>query len=611
MGVQKLLLVLTIFISTCIFALCWVFMIIVWHREYVILRDSDVILITRYPTVLTLISTVISTILSVTTTALLSFAGKNAINHYITRPTSLVELHTAIALTKPQPLLRWNHRRLSFFTLIFVGLIMLLNSSWTTLLLPTLLLWPVPIEGKDLDLGSSAFDAKLGLDTTKSGSYTNAYNILDIMAPMSGTSATCLAVAGGGASVFAFNGVSYNKSSSGIIPAVEDFAGTTLAPGGIGLEYYGGKVTVNTSVVSQAHRGRSGLAKNYTVTQQGLSANITCSYLDPNEFSLSFDNITSPAFGGATITWRWTANCPLGTGVGYWSTEAFSKPADIGLLGIVVCPTPGFVNATPSFDILLQGMGQYRFLDAKVCKVAPYVASFDVTYNQGMISVDQQRNIQPFQNNNMNVTAFVSNVVQELSISSQTTYNNPLGELLQLSIESRTSSVDKILKGKQIVLLFSGTYLRSAYSAEGANSTMRDLYSDESAFKSLNGTMFVTSYGWYRGRLTYIYIVAIFTVIWAATVLTAAYSLIQERTHPQTGPVFDVSNPVHLMMASSAGGLETLAGFEDGGVMENERARVRFLNGRDVAPDDAVGRTTSAWPTRSTMRFEIVPKVPR
>lgn len=134
MGVQKLLLVLTIFISTCIFALCWVFMIIVWHREYVILRDSDVILITRYPTVLTLISTVISTILSVTTTALLSFAGKNAINHYITRPTSLVELHTAIALTKPQPLLRWNHRRLSFFTLIFVGLIMLLNSRFEIML---------------------------------------------------------------------------------------------------------------------------------------------------------------------------------------------------------------------------------------------------------------------------------------------------------------------------------------------------------------------------------------------------------------------------------------------------------------------------------------------
>ncbi|KAG1857803.1 hypothetical protein F4604DRAFT_2039256 [Suillus subluteus] len=316
MAAQKLLLVLTILVSTCIFALCWGFMIIVWRLEYVILPDSVVHLITRYPTVLTLVSTVISTILSVITTFLLSFAVKKAINHYITRPISLVELHTAIALTKPQPLLRWNHYKLSLFTLIFVCLVTLLNSSWTTLLLPTVLLWPVPISGTDLDLASSAFDTKLGSDSQKSGYYQHGLNTIDIMASMSGTSATRLAVAGGNESVFAFNGVSYNTSSGGILPAVEDYAGTTLRPGGIGLEYYGGKVAVNTSAV-KGYRGRSGLARNYTVTQQGLSANITCSDLDPTKFSLSIENTT---WSDITI-WRWTAYCPLGMGVGYWSTQ--------------------------------------------------------------------------------------------------------------------------------------------------------------------------------------------------------------------------------------------------------------------------------------------------
>ncbi|KAG1811482.1 uncharacterized protein BJ212DRAFT_1374760 [Suillus subaureus] len=103
MAVQKLLLALTILISTCIFALCWGFMIIVWRLEYVILSDSVVNFITRYPTVLTLVSTVISTILS-------------------------------LALTKPQPLLRWNHYKLSIFTLIFVCLVTLLNSSFEIML---------------------------------------------------------------------------------------------------------------------------------------------------------------------------------------------------------------------------------------------------------------------------------------------------------------------------------------------------------------------------------------------------------------------------------------------------------------------------------------------
>ncbi|KAG1883592.1 hypothetical protein F4604DRAFT_1677355 [Suillus subluteus] len=605
MAGQKLLLVLIILISTCIFALCWAFMIIVWHQEYVILPDHVVDLITRYPTVLTLISTVISTILSVTTTALLSFAVKKAINHYITRPISLVELHTAIALTKPQPLLRWNHYKLSFFTLIFVCLVALLNSSWTTLLLPTPLLWPVPIEGRELYLSSNAFDVKLGLDTTKSGNYQNGYDILDIMSSMSGTSASRSAVAGGSDSVFAFNGVLYNISSSGILPAVEDYAGTSLHPGGIGLEYYGGKVAVNTSVVED--RGHFGLTRNYTVTQRGLSAIITCSDLsdlDPNEFSLNFTSTNS----SNTTWWQGTASCPLGTGSGYWSTE---ENDSIGFLGIIVCPTPVFVNGNvTSFDILLQGMGQYNFLDATVCKVAPYATSFDVTYSQAMISVDQHplRPIQPLQ---YNVTAFISFVVSGLTSSSQTTYSNPLGQLLRLSRLNTTSSVNETLANYfRGIIEFSATYLRCAYSAEGAstNSTMQDLYSNAEAFIPLNGTMHILTYGWDRKRPTYIYILCVFVVIWTVTVSAAVYSLIQERTHPRTGPTFDASNPVHLMMASSAGGLETLAGFEDNGALANERARVRLLDGRGVAPDDAVGEKTSARPTRSTMpRFEIVP----
>ncbi|KAG2033549.1 hypothetical protein BDR03DRAFT_662705 [Suillus americanus] len=71
--------------------------------------------------------------------------------------------------------------------------------------------------------------------------------------------------------------------------------------------------------------------------------------------------------------------------------------------------------------------------------------------------------------------------------------------------------------------------------------------------------MHILTYGWDRKRPTYIYTLCVFVVIWAVAVSAAVYSLIQERTHPRTGPTFDASNPVHLMMASSAGGLETPA----------------------------------------------------
>lgn len=579
-----------------------------------ILSDSVVGLIIGYPTVLTLVSTVISTILSVITTLLLSFAVKKAINHYITRPISLVKLHTAIALTISQPLLRWDYYKLSLLTLIFVGLITLLNSSWTTLLLPTLLWWPVTINGTDLDLGSSAFNAKLGSDLNAPGHYQSGLDLIDIMASTSGTSATRLAVVGGSESIFAFNGVSYDTSSGGILPAVEDYAGTTSLPIKIGLEYYGGQVAANTSL--SKYKGRYGLARTYTVTQQGFSAHINCtnlSALDPNQYSMSFNNFTS--LNTTTTTWEWEANCPLGAGSGYWSTKAFweddsESPYD-GLLAIIVCPELlSFVDVTVTkFDVFLQGMAQYSFLNAMVCNVTPYVASFDVTYNQSMISVYQLQHgpIRLLQNS-PNVAAFVLNVVSQLSISSQTTYNNPLGELLHLIDPNDINNIlENYFRG---LVEFSGTYLRSSYSAEGANtdSTMQDLYSNPEAFTPLNGIMYVSTYGWDGKRLTYIYILCVFTVIWAVTVAAAVFSLIQERTHPRTCPTFDASNPVHLMVASSAGGLETLARFEDNGALENDRARVRLSDGRDVAPDDEVGEKTSARPTGSTMpRFEIVP----
>ncbi|KAG2358317.1 hypothetical protein BDR07DRAFT_1489596 [Suillus spraguei] len=550
MAAWKLSLVLIILVSTSICACCWAFVIVIWCKNYVILPDSVADIIYNYPTVLTLVSTVISTTLSTITTTCLSLAAKNAINHYITRPISLVGLRAAIALTKPQPLLQWSHRKLSCITLTFVGLITLLNSSWATLLLPTILVFPVSISGKDLDLGSTAFDAQLGLEIPMLESYMSASDMLDIMAPMSGTSATPLVAADGEYSVFSFNGVSYWISSGGIIPAVESYAGTTSTPGGIGLAYYGGKVMVNT--VSNKHQGvNNGSYTVTSVTQQGLSANITCSDLDPDQYSLSFDNITSSVLGLTTTTWQWKASCPLGMGVSSSSTSSSD------LLGIVVCPTPApNTPNTTSFDVLLQGIGQYSFLNPTVCTVAPYVASFDVAYEGQMILVDDlpATNIQPLQNNSMNVTTFISNVVYRLSNTSQTTYNNPLGELLRLStVGPGTTSVNEILQIYfSSIVEFSGTYLRSAYSAEGADSMMPDLYSDESAFTSLNGTTYIITYGWYSERLTYIYIMIVLTLIWALTVSLAMYSLIQEHTHPRTSTDFDASNPVHLMMASSA-----------------------------------------------------------
>jgi hypothetical protein len=96
-------------------------------------------------------------------------------------------------------------------------------------------------------------------------------------------------------------------------------------------------------------------------------------------------------------------------------------------------------------DIFLQGERAYSSLGQTVCKVSPYVASFDVTYINGNISIDQPRYIQPLQNTSINVATFISSVVWELSYASQTAWNNPLGQLLQLNALNPTRSVYEVL----------------------------------------------------------------------------------------------------------------------------------------------------------------------
>lgn len=390
---------------------------------------------------------------------------------------------------------------------------------------------------------------------------------------MSGMSASRSAIVGGDESVFAFNGVSYSKSSSGIVPAVEEYTGTSLTANDVGLKYYGGKVTVNTTpVLDHEH---SGLARTYNVTQQGLSALVTCSALDPNDpqYSISVENSTLDSYG--IMFWNMTTKCPLeANDWTTWATAEFLEGDDTdGFLGIVICP----VNTT-TFDIFLQGEWGYSSLGKTVCNVSPYVASFDVTYINGNISIDHPRYIQPLQNTSSNVATFISSVVWELSYSSQTAWNNPLGQLLQLNALNQTQTVYEVLEDYfRGVVEFSATYLRSAYSAEGAATAMPALYSDQSAFKSLNGTMSIMTYGWSSEHLTYIYILGVLTAIWAVTVSAAAYSLVQGRIHPH--PLFDAANPVHLMMASAAGGLENLAGFHPDDATSSELVLVRLEAG--------------------------------
>ncbi|KAG2071074.1 hypothetical protein BDR04DRAFT_572423 [Suillus decipiens] len=162
--------------------------------------------------------------------------------------------------------------------------------------------------------------------------------------------------------MFSFNGVSYNQSTGGILPAIEEYSGSSTPPGSAApLAFFGGKVPVNTSFEwGQSGRdgGFQGITKNYTVTQQGVTANVTCQPIDDsqNSFKVTSGVAQVPQSMISTlITWGAIANCSgnLSADV-YFTAGNMSGQMDNayqGLLPIVICPLP--ISTQISFVRLL------------------------------------------------------------------------------------------------------------------------------------------------------------------------------------------------------------------------------------------------------------------
>lgn len=99
----------------------------------------------------------------------------------------------------------------------------------------------------------------------------------------------------------------------GILPAIAEYSGSSNPPGAaVGLAFFGGQVPVNTSF-DWGHRGRDagtqGVAKNYTITQQGVTANVTCQPIDRSQNEFFVDPTITQGLNSTFFTWEAAVNC--------------------------------------------------------------------------------------------------------------------------------------------------------------------------------------------------------------------------------------------------------------------------------------------------------------
>ncbi|KAG2105537.1 uncharacterized protein F5147DRAFT_805794 [Suillus discolor] len=236
----------------------------------------------HHPQELTMVVTLIATVLSVTTATLFTFSIKEALRHRISRPISLVELSAGVALAKGSIILRPEHLPLTILTLFVFGVLRLLTAGWTTLLTPTYFLWPIEMQGSELDITGIAFSNLLSYELQKQGFsdiWDDAFEVLDIGGMLSGVSAAGNTF--GLPGTFNFNGTKYNVSTQGTVPIIEDYSGSDGVPSvdGTRLGFSGGNVTVNTAQIPGKHTSMSiprGFSRSYSMLQQGLTADVSC-----------------------------------------------------------------------------------------------------------------------------------------------------------------------------------------------------------------------------------------------------------------------------------------------------------------------------------------------
>ncbi|KAH7927590.1 hypothetical protein BV22DRAFT_267228 [Leucogyrophana mollusca] len=529
-------------------------------------------------------TTVAVTIIATLMHAACSFMFKASVIYTLKRRMSssvpLVVLNVAAKITTSTFMIVPRYLWWTVFTLVSMIPLTLLTAVWTTLLSPTTIVMSMTLQGTELDLGSSSFAQFLNQtipwenDDPSAGIasiYPNSSHFIFIESAVSGISAagSDFGIPG----VVNFNGVAYNLSTGGVLPAVPGYTGSSSPPAGTGLMFVGGEVLtyLDTSPLNPFPGVSS---RNFSIIQQGLSANVSCQEYNLDDGAVSLNNPWSTATASSSTHFI-LFNSSIDCYAEYNSSAEFVIQAgsssddvnvdDVGFLPSFVCPKSNSTAPNPNtFAVALSGFYRYAFIPPTLCVVTPFVRPVRVDYSGNMVNVSDVSNATPhlLGEDSPEVQGFIAGVIQEHVQSSQGLTINLIGDTL-LSVYSSQAGypgasnsstntdlsvlypiLENYLRG---VVEFSATYLRSGFSAKGSdigNSIPQKMTT------SMAGTAQITTIGWSYKWPTYLF-VAIPTAITTAMTIWALWTG-RGRESPDTDPAFDPTNPLHIVMGSSA-----------------------------------------------------------
>ncbi|KAJ6523950.1 hypothetical protein DFH09DRAFT_1190138 [Mycena vulgaris] len=554
-------------------ALGWGFLALVRSRGPLALPFSTALWAENNPHLLTLGVTLLSTLLAATSSFLFSYALRRSMSLYLLRPMSLAALSASVNISMRSLVFhrrRWKWPAVSLLCLIMAGI---QTSVWSTLITPVKVVISTPLVGREIDFSSpilqQMWDARALNVCLSAGRDGAVYGGVPESGYANGQAYLGLP---GAVSLL---GHGFNVSTRGILPATLDdtHVGSWFIPA--------------TAQIVGARP--SGISDSYSMIQQGFTADVSCTLQDlTNEtfpaVSWYTDSVASwkkdlgvNGIQLADITWLdASSDC-----VSWYLmniTDVYFDSKGEYMWAIGCDPVP---NAPNNYTLILQATGNYTDITGPsetsylVCQIAPTTSVVSVDYFGG-INVALESVSPPALDAGGAAGFFAMYIITDLVWHQQAVNVNGVADQLQqllgsVGADKRLTIVEQYLQG---VAEYSASILRACLSAQdlafidGAPSNIT---------KSMSGTWNTQTLGWKdfsTGTTLWLLIPGFFMACSTLTLVLVAIYRHGREMHNDTD-TFDPSNPLHLMAAAAAGGLNNaFRGFRERDIRDGEKLTV-------------------------------------
>ncbi|KAK7036156.1 hypothetical protein R3P38DRAFT_617022 [Favolaschia claudopus] len=553
----------------------WGFFAVLQYQGGVSLPHRVAVSAKNNPHTVEWISTQISTILAFCSTFLFSYGVRQAITlHLRGEGMSLAEFVSSTQIATGG--LIFNPRKQLRLTLIAGGVMILTGvqtAGWNALLTPRSIYIDTPLVGHELDLSSHILEQ---MNNTDAVEYCVEYGTRQAPFMVGQAESGYTAVKGvlGLPATLTVMDKSFNASTGGILPlSLESVDASSWFQNSGELP----------STIKPSWELHDGLDTSYRLTQQGFSADVSCSFLnDSNPFihslfvgNTSIQGWETPTLGASQINYNTLrANCTNDDdqihALNFNGAYTYANAPNYLL--IVLCPNDH------SYTIAMRGNGVYQFMKDTVCTVTPKIISADVSYQSTFVNVTirSSETAAPV-NVHAPPTIAVAETISNMLFWSQAIDANGVGD----KIRSLVAAVDPDLGGHS-VLNTTEQYLRGVveYSATVFRACLASNPQFTAALPSSDSMNFPTSgifqtetVGWEQfPNVTVLQLVpgAIVAVLTTVIVIGA----VAHHAADPKGEHFNPSDAMHLMAASSAGGLKQVF---DSGVHKDIQAAERVV----------------------------------